>query len=167
MKQNLKTGIATFSALIFLLVSLPIHAQPINELDDTEAGSNSLAVKYVHKGDTVPFDGMLLSNEAAITNKVKIETMQEKCNIELEHQKALINAEHQAEIDKARTLINHEKEKNALHIGFQNDQIDFLTKNYKPPSFLDSFAGGMVVGASTMLLTVFVTAIALEKVKNN
>ena len=78
----MKSGIAICLVPIFLL------AVTSNSYADTSDLNEQGQVKFVRKDQVVPFDGMLLSIEAAIKNKVLIETQNERFEIKLKYEKS-------------------------------------------------------------------------------
>ena len=148
----MKSGIAKCLVPIFLLVITPnLYAQE--------------QVKFVKKDQKVPFDGMLLSTESAIKNKVLIETQNERFEIKLKYEKDLLNNQYIADLAKKQAIFDSQIEKKNLELDLQAKQVEFLKDNYKQFDTVWGFELGLVFGATGMLALTLVTAYSLNLVK--
>lgn len=152
----MKIGIAIFLTPLFLITGI-----------NSASAQDGLAVKYLKKDDKAPFSGMLLSDEAAVENKVRFQTIEKLHINELSHMAALLNAEHKADVDKLNIILEREREIHALEIDTREREIDFLTNQLEPKGFFNSFNGGFVIGVSGTVIIIVVTAYALHAVSIN
>ena len=149
--MHLKIGIITF--LTIIAIPSTAYAQ-----DD----ANGIA-KYIKKGDLAPFSGMLLDDRAAITNKVRFETIEKLHANEIEHTKALLNAEHTAALAVLQVKLDRETQLHTLDIEFLEKENKFLRDNYDPPGFWSSWKSGIIVGASATVIILLASSCSIEK----
>ena len=155
----MKSGIAICLVPAFLL------AVTSNSYADTSDLNEQVRIKFVRKDQVAPFDGMLLSTEAAIKNKVLIETQNERFEIKLKYEKDLLNNQYIADLDKKQVIFDSQLEKKNLQLDLQQKQIDFLKDNYKQFDTVWGFELGLVFGAIGMLGLTMATAYSLNLVK--
>jgi|TARA_Y100000310_G_scaffold231235_1_gene233760 hypothetical protein len=136
-----------------------------NSYADTSDLNEQGQVKFVRKDQVVPFDGMLLSIEAAIKNKVLIETQNERFEIKLKYEKDLLSSQYIADLAKKQVIFDSQIEKKNLELNLQVRQIDFLKDNYKQFDTIWGFELGLVFGAVGMLGLTLATAYSLNLVK--
>lgn len=136
-----------------------------NSYADTSDLNEQVRIKFVRKDQVAPFDGMLLSTEAAIKNKVLIETQNERFEIKLKYEKDLLNNQYIADLDKKQVIFDSQLEKKNLQLDLQQKQIDFLKDNYKQFDTVWGFELGLVFGAIGMLGLTMATAYSLNLVK--
>lgn len=97
-------------------------------------------------GDTAPFDGQLLSTEAAISNTLRLEDFQAKLDLAVQNQKDLTAVE-----------IDGNNKIHAIDIKSKDEQIEiYKTALDKRDSFWHSWEFGALVGATAMLVVVWV-----------
>ena len=155
----MKSGIAICLVPAFLL------AVTSNSYADTSDLNEQVRIKFVRKDQVAPFDGMLLSTEAAIKNKVLIETQNERFEIKLKYEKDLLNNQYISDLDKKQVIFDSQLEKKNLQLDLQQKQIDFLKDNYKQFDTVWGFELGLVFGAIGMLGLTMATAYSLNLVK--
>jgi len=112
------------------------------------------------EGDPAPFDGVLLSKEAAADVIIKSETSDEKCDVKTEYKvgKAVSECELYKGITEAK--LETEISKNVELLSLKNGEIDRLNESLEKSGTSWGpfwFVGGAAVGVTASLIIFFIS----------
>ena len=117
----------------------------------------SSQVVAVSKGDRVPFDGIVFSDEAVAKLKAKLETSDATCQIQLDHDKTVSDAELQYAKSVSESKLQLCQDTATAKIEFRDSEIESMTKQinklekHRTMSQL-YFTGGVVSGIALTVL---------------
>lgn len=154
MNKIWKIGIILFSIAILSFNVSTAYAQ------------QNAVTKRIKKGDTAPFDGFLLNDIAAVTNKVTIETMDKLHTTEIDALKRIYDAENNALSEKLEARIQREKKLRTFEQQEYERQIKFMSEFIHDKSFFSTFEGGVIIGSVAMFAIVIGTAYSLKLVSD-
>ena len=154
------TSVITIVFFTFFCVVSPAQANAEDVKNSYEA------VSPLSKGDRAPFEGILFSKDLAAKIEAERKTMITLRLAEIQKQAAvsLVRSELQLSLDIANGKLSALEEKHKKIVEINNEQIDFLRKQYLPtpwyehPAFLVTvsvLAGiGLTIGAAHIVKTV-------------
>ena len=110
---------------------------------------------HLDAGESAPFDGRLMNDEAVANIIAGREMSVEQCEIQKESAVSLTKAELQLEIDYLKAELETEKEKNATLLEIRDQEIESLRKQMKPNKTMWAFFGGFMLASGTSLGTYY------------
>ena len=103
------------------------------------------------QGETAPFDGRLLNDDAivqiAVTDKYKVQ----QCDLQIAYEKQRLTTLHQLEVEKAKIQADAQVKILETKIELRDNRIKDLEKLSKPIKPILYVAGGFLVGAGTTI----------------
>ncbi len=103
------------------------------------------------QGETAPFDGRLLNDDAivqiAVTDKYKVQ----QCDLQITYEKQRLTTLHQLEVEKAKIQADAQVKILETKIELRDNRIKDLEKLSKPIKPILYVAGGFLVGAGTTI----------------
>lgn len=139
------------SALCILAVfshSMPASA---NTLSD-EIGKAT--VTDLKKGEVAPFSGILLSRTAAAKLYGQLNFFEEECKLQLSKELDITKIKYGAEVDALKLKLDVETVRTEKLLEIKDERIQFLEKNWQPPSWYESGEFWLAVGiVSGVLIT--------------
>lgn len=131
------------------------HSAPAFASDFSEKAKSKGVVANVQKGNTVPFDGVLLSNTAAAKLFGDLNFFEEECKLTLAKELDIVSIRHKAEVSALKLKLDIEVTRTESLINIKNERIQFLEENWRPQPWYESGEFWMAVGVvSGVLLTV-------------
>lgn len=148
----------------FLLAFTPtiVSAQEAS-IDDLARGK----VTQVKKGDEIPFDGVLLSQEAAATLFGDLKFSQKECQLRLDKELKLNTEQLTAQIDLFKLRLEIEQNRTNDLIRIKNERIEFLEENWKPTPWYQSGEFWLAVGVVAGVLITVSAGHAVGQAANN
>ena len=110
---------------------------------------------HLDAGETAPFDGRLMNDEAVANIIAGNEMSVEQCEIQKELAIATTKAELQLEIDYLKAELETEKEKSTALLGIRDQEIEALRSQMKPNKTMWAFFGGFLLASGTSLGTYY------------
>ena len=110
---------------------------------------------HLDAGETAPFDGRLMNDEAVANIIAGREMSMEQCEIQKELAISLTKADLQLEIDYLNAELETETEKNATLLELRDQEISSLRKEIKPNKTMWAFFGGFLLATGTSLGTYY------------
>ena len=110
---------------------------------------------HLETGDTAPFDGRLMNDEAVANIIAGQEMTREQCEIQKSLLVATTKAELQLEIDYLNAELETETEKNTTLLELRDQEISSLRKEIKPNKTMWAFFGGFLLATGTSLGTYY------------
>ena len=110
---------------------------------------------HLEAGDTAPFDGRLMNDEAVANIIAGEEMTREQCEIQKTLLVATTKAELQLEIDYLNAELDTEISKNATLLELRDQEIEALRKEMKPNKTMWAFFGGFLLATGTSLGTYY------------
>ena len=110
---------------------------------------------HLDAGETAPFDGRLMNDEAVANIIAGREMSVEQCEIQKELAVSLTKAELQLEIDYLKAELETETEKNVTLLELRDTEISALRKEMKPNKTMWAFFGGFMLASGTSLGTYY------------
>lgn len=126
--------------MILLFVSL-LQAEPL--------------MTKLEEGDTAPFNGRLLNDEAIVSIISKQEITKEQCEIEMDLEYSLELTNKQFEIDYLTIEKNTLQKRYDSLIEIREEEIALLKRQVKPERSYWAFFGGFVLGTAASLGTYY------------
>ena len=150
---------------VFLLVFSPTVtlAQEAPTIDDLARGK----VTQVSKGEEAPFDGVLLSPEAAATLFGDLKFSQKECQLRLDKELKLNTTALTAQIDLFKLRLEIEQTRSAGLMIIKNERIEFLEENWRPTPWYQSGEFWLAVGVVAGVLITVGAGHAVGQVSNN
>lgn len=130
--------------------SVPEHTDDGNEIAYT-----------LRMGEAAPFSGTLFSVAAAARLLANLEFTQDTCNLQISEKVHLTEANMQLRIDTEHAKFEALQYRHTELMRIRNDQIQFLTSQYKPRSWYETGDFWFGVGTVTGVLITVVAAYAL------
>lgn len=150
MKNKLSKAVCLICAFSFLLYTSPAYAN-----EALEGVVKEGVVTNVTMGDTVPFDGILLSREAAAKLYGELKFFESGCELRISKQLEIANLEYKTNLDVLELKLKVETERTESLLSIKDERINFLEQNWKPQPWYESGEFWMAVGVvSGILLTV-------------
>jgi hypothetical protein len=112
-------------------------------------------------GEAAPFAGTLFSVAAAARLLANLEFTQESCNLQISEKVRLSEANMQLRIDTEHARFEALQYRHTELMRIRNDQIQFLTAQYKPRSWYEKGDFWFGVGTVTGVLITVVAAYAI------
>ena len=106
---------------------------------------------HLEAGETAPFEGRLMNDEAVANIIAGREMSMEQCEIQKELAISLTKAELQLEIDYLKAELETETEKNTTLLELRDQEISSLRKEIKPNKTMWAFFGGFMLATGTSL----------------
>jgi len=110
---------------------------------------------HLKEGDTAPFDGRLMNDEAVANIIANNELTMEQCEIQKELAVSMTKAEMQLQIDYLKAELETETEKNVALLDIRDKEIESLRKQIKPNKTMWAFFGGFLLASGTSLGTYY------------
>ena len=110
---------------------------------------------HLEAGETAPFHGRLMNDEAVANIIAGREMSVEQCEIQKELAISLTKADLQLEIDYLNAELETETEKNATLLELRDQEISSLRKEIKPNKTMWAFFGGFLLATGTSLGTYY------------
>ena len=110
---------------------------------------------HLDAGESAPFDGRLMNDEAVANIIAGREMSMEQCEIQKELAISLTKADLQLEIDYLNAELETETEKNATLLELRDQEISSLRKEIKPNKTMWAFFGGFLLATGTSLGTYY------------
>ena len=110
---------------------------------------------HLDAGESAPFDGRLMNDEAVANIIAGREMSMEQCEIQKELAISLTKVELQLELDYLKAELETEKEKNATLLEIRDQEISSLRKEMKPNKTMWAFFGGFLLASGTSLGTYY------------
>ena len=110
---------------------------------------------HLKEGETAPFDGRLMNDEAVANIIAGREMSVEQCEIQKELAVSLTKADLQLEIDYLKAELETETEKNTTLLALRDTEIETLRKQMKPNKTMWAFFGGFLLATGTSLGTYY------------
>ena len=110
---------------------------------------------HLDAGETAPFDGRLMNDEAVANIIAGREMSVQQCEIQKELAISLTKADLQLEIDYLNAELETETEKNATLLELRDQEISSLRKEIKPNKTMWAFFGGFLLATGTSLGTYY------------
>ena len=110
---------------------------------------------HLEAGETAPFEGRLMNDEAVANIIAGREMSVEQCEIQKELAISLTKADLQLEIDYLNAELETETEKNATLLELRDQEISSLRKEIKPNKTMWAFFGGFLLATGTSLGTYY------------
>ncbi len=119
----------------------------------TPALAQEAAMKTVIKGESVPFDGTLLNQEAVAEMLVKLNSSQKICELKLKEEAEIQKSNCNLAVDKLKIANDFEIAVYKSQNNFLRKQIDLSTRELERKNVATEwwFVGGFVLGALTAL----------------
>ena len=118
---------------------------------------------HLEEGESAPFHGRLMNDEAVANIIAGREMSVEQCEIQKELAISLTKAELQLEIDYLNAELETETAKNATLLELRDQEISSLRKEIKPNKTMWAFFGGFLLASGTSLGTYY----AVRKIDAN
>ena len=110
---------------------------------------------HLKEGETAPFDGRLMNDEAVANIIAGREMSVEQCEIQKELAVSLTKADLQLEIDYLKAELETETEKNTTLLALRDTEIESLRKELRPNKTMWAFFGGFLLATGTSLGTYY------------
>ena len=110
---------------------------------------------HLEEGETAPFHGRLMNDEAVANIIAGREMSIEQCEIQKELQVSLTKAELQLQIDYLNAELETESTKNTTLLELRDQEIAALRKEIKPNKTMWAFFGGFLLASGTSLGTYY------------
>ena len=110
---------------------------------------------HLDAGETAPFDGRLMNDEAVANIIAGREMSVEQCEIQKELAISLTKADLQLEIDYLNAELETETEKNTTLLELRDQEIAALRKEIRPNKTMWAFFGGFLLASGTSLGTYY------------
>jgi hypothetical protein len=110
---------------------------------------------HLEEGETAPFDGRLMNDEAVANIIAGREMSVQQCEIQKELAISLTKADLQLEIDYLNAELETETEKNATLLELRDQEISSLRKEIRPNKTMWAFFGGFLLASGTSLGTYY------------
>jgi len=110
---------------------------------------------HLEEGETAPFDGRLMNDEAVANIIVGREMSVEQCEIQKELALSLTKADLQLQIDYLNAELDTEISKNETLLELRDQEISSLRKEIKPNKTMWAFFGGFLLATGTSLGTYY------------
>ena len=110
---------------------------------------------HLDAGESEPFDGRLMNDEAVANIIAGREMSMEQCEIQKELAISLTKADLQLEIDYLNAELETETEKNTTLLELRDQEISSLRKEIKPNKTMWAFFGGFLLATGTSLGTYY------------
>ena len=110
---------------------------------------------HLDAGESAPFDGRLMNDEAVANIIAGREMSMEQCEIQKELAISLTKADLQLEIDYLNAELETETEKNTTLLELRDQEISSLRKEIKPNKTMWAFFGGFLLATGTSLGTYY------------
>ena len=110
---------------------------------------------HLKEGETAPFDGRLMNDEAVANIIAGREMSVEQCEIQKELAISLTKADLQLQIDYLKAELETETEKNTTLLALRDTEIETLRKQMKPNKTMWAFFGGFLLATGTSLGTYY------------
>ena len=110
---------------------------------------------HLDAGETAPFNGRLMNDEAVANIIAGREMSVEQCEIQKELAISLTKADLQLEIDYLNAELETETEKNTTLLELRDQEISSLRKEIKPNKTMWAFFGGFLLATGTSLGTYY------------
>ena len=152
---SLVTALSVFSAALpqsAVAQSRPSTSRPpvASSAPPSSSDSDDEMVYTLRMGESAPFAGTLFSVTAAARLLANLEFTQDSCNLQISEKVRLSEANMQLRIDTERARFDALQYRHTELMRIRNDQIQFLTKQYRPRPWYEKgdlwFGVGTVVG---------------------
>ena len=110
---------------------------------------------HLEEGETAPFHGRLMNDEAVANIIAGREMSVEQCEIQKELALSLTKAELQLQIDYLNAELETETAKNTTLLELRDQEISSLRKEIKPNKTMWAFFGGFLLASGTSLGTYY------------
>jgi hypothetical protein len=110
---------------------------------------------HLDAGESAPFDGRLMNDEAVANIIAGREMSVQQCEIQKELAISLTKADLQLEIDYLNAELETETEKNTTLLELRDQEISSLRKEIKPNKTMWAFFGGFLLATGTSLGTYY------------
>ena len=110
---------------------------------------------HLDAGETAPFDGRLMNDEAVANIIAGREMSIEQCEIQKELAVSLTKADLQLELDYLKAELETETEKNTTLLELRDQEIAALRKEIRPNKTMWAFFGGFLLATGTSLGTYY------------
>ena len=118
---------------------------------------------HLEAGETAPFEGRLMNDEAVANIIAGREMSVEQCEVQKELALSLSKAELQLELDYLKAELETETEKNTTLLELRDQEIATLRKEIRPNKTMWAFFGGFLLASGTSLGTYY----AVRKIDAN
>ena len=117
--------------------------------------SNLKVVTEIDEGQSAPFSGVLLSEQAAAKLFADIKFTKEECDLKLEKELGLSSITYKSQIDSFKLRLEVETERTEKLLSIKDDRIKFLEEIYAPPAWYETGAFWVTIGVvSGVLITI-------------
>ena len=130
--------------------------------EDKKSDSNVAfkgVVTNITKGQSAPFTGILLSNEAAAKLYGDLNFFEQECKLTLSKELDIQRLKFKTDLDVFKLKLEVETERTEKLLAIKNERIEFLEKNWKPQPWYETgefwMAVGLVVGISLTVGTTY------------
>ena len=103
------------------------------------------------KGESAPFSGRLLNDEAIVKLSVEDKFKVQQCDLQIDYEKQKIKALHALELEKAKIELNSQISVLNQKVELRDQRIQSLEKLNKPIKPVLYVASGFLVGAGTTI----------------
>ena len=143
-----KNVTALLCILSILAYTTPSYADTLS----TEIGKATVA--DLSKGEKAPFEGILLSRTAAAKLYGQLNFFEEECKLQLSKELSISKIKYDAEVDALKLKLDVETMRTEKLLGIKDERIQFLEKNWQPPTWYESGEFWLAVGiVSGVLIT--------------
>ena len=147
-RQKITAVICIFS---FLAYTSPAFASDTDFDSQLKKG----VVTQIKLGEKAPFDGILLSTDAAAKLYGELNFFEKECKLTLSKELSLAEAKYQTDIDFLKLRLEIESDRTQKLIQIKNERIQFLEENWKPQPWYETGEFWLAIGlVSGVLITV-------------
>jgi len=133
---------------VFLLLVTPVSVCAASS--SSESTLENGKVTQLHEGQTAPFAGILLSDDAAARLYGDLKFTEKECQLRLDRELKLNTTQLMAQLDALKLRFDVEVTRSESLLSIKNERIKFLEDNWTPPAWYESgefwFALGVVSG---------------------
>ena len=137
----------------FLLITTPVlvHA----DVSSPESTLTPGKVTQLSEGQSAPFSGILLSDDAAARLYGDLKFTEKECQLRLDRELKLNTTQLTAQLDALKLRFDVEVTRSESLLSIKNERIKFLEDNWSPPAWYESGEFWFALGvASGILVTV-------------
>lgn len=139
-------------------MSFLVYTTPVSYASEFENQAKKGTVAEVKKGETAPFDGILLSKPAAARLYGDLNFFEKECQLKLSKEIDILKLRHSAEVDSLSLKLSIENIRTEKLLDIKDQRIQFLEKNWKPTPWYESGEFWLAIGLVTgIALTVGTT----------
>ena len=124
-----KNFVSIMCVLSMLIYTTPAYADTLS----TEIGKGVVA--DLKKGETAPFEGILLSRTAAAKLYGQLNFFEDECKLQLSKELDISKIRYNAEISALKLKLDVETTRTEKLLAIKDERIQFLEKNWQPPAW--------------------------------